>query len=292
MRLAAGSTTHSEARPIRKFLSAILAVALLLPILAVTPVLATHWVEAPCSNSNEPNGNYHVWVGRTINGVGAGSSYFTRASGRTTVRDLKSCTATTAPPAGSFVLPANVFGTNGSPYAYQLGYGIKSDGVENFYYVHSTNGNPVATKIANPVPVKGRQYEFTIYRRSTGRVSYEIKDVAANQFVWTYYPTTGWSGTLDELWWGYEVFNGMAIHGHESGDADTKMSRMTYSTDSVPATIFVSDLDCTQIAKNFDWDSPYGNTCSGNPGASRIGTTYTTQFLNDTFDVTTHDDGY
>ena len=52
MRLAAGSTTHSEARPIRKFLSAILAVALLLPIL-VAPVAAYN------GNCVSPSSNFH-----------------------------------------------------------------------------------------------------------------------------------------------------------------------------------------------------------------------------------------
>lgn len=272
---------------LKKIMRAALAVALIIPAFTFTaPEVAASG--GACLIANHTNS--HIFIRHETNMI-SGAQYFDDVAGRSSIRDLTPCVG--YPGGGTFVLPANV---SGGGYIYQLGYGemvIGGDGSPYFYYAL---GSPDAIRINSPRPILNHTYIFHIYKRSTGRVSFDIYDEHAGAYVWTYYPSNGWPTSLDVAWWGFETWESESRHGG-TALGQTAIWGMTYSWEDVTTSTTKKGFTCSypitsnnQIQKNFGWDNPQGNVnpCQGG-GSTRLGSVSTAIFYNDTLNVWTTD---
>jgi hypothetical protein len=167
-----------------------------------------------------------------------GDPYFDHVRGTAKAQQLEVCVGSSSNPpevsAGcTFVLPANIQSGSGSTI-YQVGYGRCAG--EGSNYIVYAYGDSTAHRAPNGINnngiilTDGHLYSFHIYKRSSGRVSYDVFDNNTAQYVWTWYPTASWGTSLSHAWWGYETTDDASDHGHSHGDLDyIRMYAMIYN---------------------------------------------------------------
>lgn len=236
-----------------------------------------------CDNSDGGNTS-QKYVDRYSSYIG--DAYFDRVSGTARSDELAVCIGISIDPpgncpGGTWVLPANVSGTNGN--LIQVGWGRCAGEQEN-HFVWTIDGHPhfALDIVGNKIQAAfGRTYRTTIYRRSTGKISFDIYDVDADYFIWTYYPTTTWSTNNNRAFWMYEIYDtgsDASELGHTHGDPDwIKMHDMIYQGNN-------DNVDhWRQPSASEVFCAGYG--CNPNVHAHLSTTTY----ASDTFDVDTVD---
>lgn len=154
-------------------------------------------------------GNWHIILKRASSEVGGAK--FIGARGKATVRSLGTCNNTLLSHGLSAVLPANIQFTNGE--ISQLGYAYLGD-IGGPYFVYAHGSTQVKLWPGSWEPIKGQEYRFTIERISWSggyTTVYTIRNVMGQteQSI----SRSGWLGTSELAWWGYEQQNKMSYMG-------------------------------------------------------------------------------